>query len=1097
MAIIPAADGGYLRELLGKPFTDEQLAIITADLRPQLVIAGAGSGKTTVMAARVVHAIAWHGVRPDGILGLTFTNKAASELAERVRLALAALARLDEVGELQPQRLHQPEPDDQPTVSTYHAYAASLIKDHALRIGREPDSRLLTEAGRWQLALRVVRAAPGPYSTLTLIPRSVAERVLDLDGAMADHLVTSDQVRELDRRTIDAVAALPKLVKGLTILGETATMRDELLDLVDRYRQRKRALDLVDFGDQVALAAEIARRCPEVGVAERERFPVVFLDEYQDTGVSQRVLLADLFGDGHPVTAVGDPCQSIYGWRGASIGNLLRFFEHFPCDVAEPAPLYLLTSFRNGGRILDGANQISATLRADKQDPRRRHVAVPPLESGREELGQVRTALHTTVLDEVEWLAERLHEVVTQGTAPSEIAVLCRRRSDFSGIHRALAARDLPVEVVGLGGLLEMPEVADVVAVLEVLADPTANAALARILTGPRYRLGPRDLKALGSRAAALARGSGGRRVADGDGSRALAQAAASVDTVDVTALTDALDHLGDPALYSREGYARLDELRVELTRFRPLLAQPIVEAVVGVVGGIGLDVEIEATPGGLAQARAANLSAFLDHAAGFEGVEGESDLAAFLDYLAAAGDKERGLDIGGASTADTIKLMTVHKAKGLEWSVVALPGLVDTVFPSNNGRALWVKRADALPHELRGDADDLPVLQELTNKALTAFGDECRSQDNEEERRLAYVAATRAKDLLLASGYRWSPTRKKALAPSVFLTELREAVPPEPSWADPWDLEPDELNPLLEMQVPDVAWPAPYREGPAARRRAAAALVGGALSAPAPEVAAQVAGWDREVGQLLDELAASVAPVRDVVLPRTLSASQVVALAGNPEELARALARPMPRRPSAAARRGTAFHAWVEHLFDAHPLFDTDELAGAADDVWSDEVDGPDLSALQASFAEGPYGDLAPYAVEAPFELVVGGRLLRGRIDAVYRTDDGFDVVDYKTGLRPTNPEAVALQLAIYRLAWAGIAGVPVEQVGAAFLYVRTGKLVRPELAGADEIAALLGAGPVQVPPLPLPVGVPPARSAAPPRAAGPEPDGQLSLEW
>ncbi|MDX6242553.1 MAG: ATP-dependent helicase UvrD/PcrA, partial [Frankiales bacterium] len=331
--------------------------------------------------------------------------------------------------------------------------------------------------------------------------------------------------------------------------------------------------------------------------------------------------------------------------------------------------------------------------------------------------------------------------------------------------------------------------------------------------------------------------------------------------------------------------------------------------------------------------------------------------------------------------------------------------------------------------------------------------------------------------------------------------------------WDDPWDDEPGDENPLTAFGVPDVGWPAAYRRGPLERRRSAAELVllAGAAAADSPPSdpvwAAETAAWDREVGQLLDELAAARAPVRDVLLPRTLSASQVVALAQDAEEFARALARPMPRRPSTAARRGTAFHAWVEHLSDAKPLFDTEDLEGAADDEWPDDIQAPEdeLAELQAAFAKTPYGDLTPYAVEAPFELVIGGRLLRGRIDAVYRTEAGFDVVDYKTGLRPGKPAAVALQLAIYRLAWAGIAGVPVESVGAAFLYVRTGDLVRPELATAADIAALLSDGePAAEVALPSPPALD-AASVATALAAPSEPlpvqaeqdEGQLALDW
>src|SRR3954464_7764861 len=157
--VTPEPSGAYLRELLDVDFTDDQLAIATHTLTPQLVVAGAGSGKTMVMAARVVHAVACQGVAPGRILGLTFTNKAAGELASRVRSSLARLpAPVDTDVDA--------DGDDQPTVATYHSYAAAIVRDHALRIGREPFTALLTEATQWQLAMRVVRTASGPFQHL-------------------------------------------------------------------------------------------------------------------------------------------------------------------------------------------------------------------------------------------------------------------------------------------------------------------------------------------------------------------------------------------------------------------------------------------------------------------------------------------------------------------------------------------------------------------------------------------------------------------------------------------------------------------------------------------------------------------------------------------------------------------------------------------------------------------------------------------------------------------------------------------------------------------------------------------------------------------
>ncbi|HWL35118.1 MAG TPA: ATP-dependent DNA helicase [Frankiaceae bacterium] len=1053
LAYVPEPSGAYLRALLRIPFTDEQLAVASAPLDPLLVVAGAGSGKTAVMAARVVHLVAHHRLAASDVLGLTFTNKAAVELSDRVRKALLVLARAGVVDETLL--------DDLPTVATYHSYAAAVVRDHALRVGREPMSELLTEATRWQVAGRVVRRAAGPFRHLRWQPAYVTRLVLALDAEMSEHLVSADEVRAFDAALAAEADGLAKQTNKTRECGDTARARDELLALVEAYRAEKRAKDLLDFGDQVALAAEIAAASEEVCALERDRFQAVLLDEYQDTGVAQRRLLQALFGGGHPVTAVGDPNQGIYGWRGASVGNLARFPEHFPDAQGRPATvLPLMTSFRCAGRILDVANAIARPLATSAPAQRRPVVDIPELTpcAGSEHAGEVRAALLETVEAEAAWVAEGIAAAVADGTPPKECAVLSRRRTDFGALHRALVARGLPVEVVGLGGLLEMPEVSDVVAYLRVLVDPAANPALVRILTGPRWRLGSRDLYVLGRRARHLA--APAKAGAEDTGPDAVLRAAAvGVDPVDVVSLADALDSLGVPDRYSAEAYDRLRALRDELCSLRPFLGQPVVDVVAEIVRRIGLDVEIEAEPDAVAAARAANLDAFLDHAAHFTGIDGTSDPRAFLAYLDAAADAENGLDAGGVSGADTVKLLTVHKAKGLEWDVVAVPGLTAGVFPSSQGRPRWTQRAEVLPYALRGDRDDLPPFGELTTKALDEFKADCAAESDDEERRLGYVAFTRARSTLLLSGYWWGASQVRTKGASPLLQEVlaldglvtADELAPEP--------EPGSANPLLAARGVDVPWPPPYDPERYARRSAAAALVTCAAAAPVtpadPETQRRDDEWRAEADLLLAELRRTASAHRDVLLPARLTASQLVLLAEDPDELARRLARPLPQRPAARARRGTRFHAWVEELYGDRPLLDPGDLPGAADP----DVTDTELADLQQRFLASPYGTRRPVAIEAPFELVAGGRVVRGRIDAVYEDDDGtYDVIDFKTGALPRDFAAASLQLTVYRLAWAGIQGVDPARVRAGFLYVRTGEVKRPDrLLSTAEVAALL----------------------------------------
>ncbi|WP_250403427.1 ATP-dependent DNA helicase [Streptomyces cellostaticus] len=1216
-------DPEQLKELLGIPFTPEQTACITAPPAPQVIVAGAGSGKTTVMAARVVWLVGTGQVAPEQVLGLTFTNKAAGELAERVRAALVKAGVTDPGALPAPGRIPaptgppaepaRPDPDNppgEPVISTYHAFAGRLLTDHGLRIGLEPTSRLLADATRYQLAARVLREAPGPYPALT---RSFADLVTDLltlDSELAEHLVDPEELRAWDTGLLRTLADARLTNADLRKVPETAAARRELAGLVLRYRAAKRERDLLDFGDQIALSARLAG-LPEVGRLLREEFRVVLLDEYQDTSVAQRVLLSGLFGGGtgHPVTAVGDPCQAIYGWRGASVANLDDFPEHFARRDGHPATRQALSeNRRSGGRLLDLANGLAEPLRA-------MHAGVEALRPapGAEHDGTVRCALLRTHAEETAWIADSVAHLVRTGRAPGEIAVLCRTATDFAAIQGALVARDIPVEVVGLSGLLHLPEIADLVAVCEVLQDPGANASLVRLLTGPRWRIGPRDLALLGRRARLLV----AHARADGtdDPDRRLAEAVEGTDPSEVISLADALDTFlesplrgdgrDDDALpFSPDARVRFARLAAELRDLRRSLADPLMDVLHRVLAVTGLEVELSASPQALAARRRETLSNFLDIAAGFAAGDGEATLLAFLGYLRTAAQYEKGLDNALPGGENTVKVLTAHKSKGLEWDVVVVPGLVQGTFPSAQGREKWTAQAKVLPHVLRGDTDTLPDIASWDSRGMKAFHEAMKEHQHTEELRLGYVTFTRPRSLLLGSGHWWGPSQKKPRGPSDFLRALHDHCAAGHGEIEAWADEPaeDEENPALRADDAEQAWPLPLDDTALARRRAAAGTVLAHLdalaarqhprppapqdprthddpdwptppddedqpygeedpfdespdgghpydeipydddlddrydgdrydgdqyglpydeipydedpyadampreaqsssgdehaplpevpdgrdsrpagrpavphqasapderthrrehghpavpahpSAPAPdetrvtaEEARAIASWDRDLDALTGELLRARRGITDVPLPATLTASQLMRLAQDPDGLAQELARPLPHPPRPAARRGTRFHAWVEARFEelTLPMLEPDELPGNEAEI----TDERDLEALKEAFERTEYAHRTPCRIEAPFQLALAGRVVRGRIDAVYRNGDGdratYEIVDWKTNRAHT---ADPLQLAVYRLAWAEQQGVPPESVTAAFLYVRTGEVVRPE---------------------------------------------------
>lgn len=1058
---IPIATPQDLQRVMQAEFapSPQQWEAITAPLGPAVVIAGAGSGKTTLMAARVVYLVVTGQVRPEEVLGLTFTTKAAAELRERIRAALQLSGAL-------PKPTAGDEEVLEPTVITYNAYAANLLTDHGLRIGHEPETRVITDASRFQLGARAVERFTGDVEHLSDHPPTVIQNLLALESAMSEHLVGPDDVRRVDA---EARAAFLRGIEAeragknrKTYVGEiekaifAIDRRTELLELVASYRRLKADLGLMDFSDQIALGARLAVDHPEVGALERERFRVVMLDEYQDTSVAQATMLARLFsgpdpehGQGHPVTAVGDPNQAIYGWRGASVSNILNFADTFPAQGAEGVPVLPLTvNRRSDRRILQTANRLAQPL----------YDALPqvlPLEASPSAgEGEVSVAVFETHADELAWLVEAVRDAHDE--LWSDIGVLTRDNSHAAEVFDALTGAGIPVEIVGLSGLLRLPEVAEVVAVLHLMQDVTANAAMLTLLTGPRWAIGPRDLNLLAQRAREIA-GRADRPAAGVPLVEQLGEIADGVDPAELPALSDALEDLGDLP-YSDQARERFGLLAAELRQLRYAVGDPLLDVVRRIIEVTGVDVELASSNNPAAAARRDNLDLFVKGVAEFQAIDGGVTLPALLAYLTAEDDQGNGLDIATPSLGDSVKLLTVHRSKGLEWASVFLVGVCETRFPSNRSRTLWTSSPAVLPAPLRGDAADLPQLLDHDKPGLEAYRAATRAHGAEEELRLGYVAFTRAAHRLSVTSYLWTP-RATPFGPSEYQQVVKEVLEEHGEPVERWAEKPERgsLNPY-DGRATSRPWPATGPGAEIAVRLEAATRVR-TVDVEAPDdaldmvEAARVAEWDDELERLLTEARVERADVIDVPLPASLSATSLARLRAEPEEFLRDLARPMPRPPSEAARFGTRFHAWVESRFGQQGLLDPDDLPGRGDAGIEDDGD---LAAVVASFEAGPFADRVPYAVEAPFALVLHGQVVRGRIDAVYAEPDGtWLVVDWKTG---RHEDADPLQLAIYRVAWAELVGVPPEQVRAAFHYVRSGRTVEPVgLAGRDDLLRLL----------------------------------------
>jgi ATP-dependent DNA helicase UvrD/PcrA len=1019
---------------MGAEPTPEQWDAISMPLEPYVIVAGAGSGKTSVIAARVVYLAlvalgrvpgAGHeGVLPGNVLCLTFTNKATENLMLRVRRALQAVA--------------LPE-GEEPTVLNYHGFAAQVIDRYGLLAGIESGQRVLTLAQRSEICAKVLDQMSFETVKAEWQP-TVLDKILTLADQMANHCRTADEVVAFNEERLEVLAK-----HRSDRAYNSARERIELAQAVQRFQDLKQSMGVIDFGDQITLALDIVERFPEVAAEYRSRFRTAVLDEYQDTNVAQAKLISRVFGDGFPLAAVGDPDQNIYAWRGASLFNLLQFPAEFPrADGSPAAKLPLYTNFRSGASILEAADRIISSLpAAQRPDPDKK---LEPWEANGP--GLVALCRTTDEWAEASWIADRIVELhdADPATNPwSSFAVLCRKSRLFVPLERAFEERKIPVEIVGLAGLLKLPEVVEVLSYARAVALPYASVSFARILLGPRYRVGFKDL----ARVAAWAKDRNWTMRVEDD------------DETAPFLFAEAFEHLDEVEFLSEEGRERLDEFRAEQAALRAEAGRPVWEFLAEVIRRTGVLAELDAASDeAFGRSVKRNLAAFLDEVHAFSPLEGELTLRAFLDYVDAveAADRPEWSPVQ-PSEEDSVKVMTIHVAKGLEFDTVFVPGLAKGILPDPQVQNNPAEKGKSLDFELRGDADILPRFDGV----LSHFWQDLRAQEEREERRACYVALTRARKRLFVSGAHWYGDGDTVKDRSSFFEELADWGEESGRAEVERGPEPPEENPLAgyrERFVKD--WPGPARRQDADsafpegwRWTAAQAAEQGSVQADLieslgpedREAYERAASSHRLVAADLAQREADAGKRARPGVPTTVAVGGLIDYARCPKRFYWTSIRPLPRFSGPAARIGSQIHAWIERRSSGQgSLIDLDE----APDLTAEELSGEpgEIERLQRAFDDSRFSGAVPLFAERPFLLHVGGFAVSGRIDAIYGAPEGpWEVVDYKTGREPdASDELSGLQLDVYALACMEVWRKRADELTVTYFYLGSGnEVTRP----------------------------------------------------
>ena len=650
---------------------------------PLLLLAGAGTGKTRVITHRIAFLLQ-QGIRPEQVLSVTFTNKAAREMRERV----ARLVSRNDAGRL--------------TIGTFHAFCCGLLRRHIVRLGYTPRFDIADSA--YQVGL-------------------VRNIMADL-GFAGEGCDPSAWLATISR-------AKAALLRPEDLAAEEGVHAADIATVYARYQEQMQAMNQVDFDDLLMLTHRLWEDHPDLLEQYRERYQYLMIDEYQDTNLVQFHLMSTLARPRCNLCVVGDDDQSIYGWRGANLGNILEFERHFPGATI----IRLEQNYRSTGTILEAANALIA-----RNEERREKRLWSDRGSG-ESIRVIRT---NDEKEESRFVCEYIMEQHERAARPwSDCAVLFRANFQSRLLEHAFREQGVPYTLLGVNSFYERKEILDALSLLRILHNPRDDMSLLRVLNVPPRGIGPAGIRKLREAGALLHRPL-----------FSLLRSEPVLDNLSAAAAA-ALRRFADCVDRHRDGTPPAASLHERIGRyFREI----------GYLDGLGRMYK----PREDALKRRDNVFEFINAIGEFEQRQPGGGLSEFLEMAALenAGDKEENSPQG-----EGVKLMTVHAAKGLEFPLVIVVGLERGIFP--HLRAL-------------------------------------KERSEAEERRLFYVAMTRARDELVLT---YAKKRRRLgkvthQRPSGFLDEIPEhllthATPDEAIAPAPPEVEADYFAQMRAMFAP------------------------------------------------------------------------------------------------------------------------------------------------------------------------------------------------------------------------------------------------------------------------------------------------------